>query len=200
LNENAWQQDAVTGETWVSAALWQRLGYDLDLLPLSREALRELAHPRDLALAADEIQLHRDADEPFEFEVRLRADSGEWRFMRMRGCVTEWSDDGEAALIGGIINDVTEQITAARAQRKAEDLIATLSRRERQVLDCLVAGAANKNIAYALELSQRTVEGYRARLMDKMEVRGLGELVQVAIAGGVTGINAGACGLAPEAE
>jgi two-component system response regulator FixJ len=49
-----------------------------------------------------------------------------------------------------------------------------------------VGGAANKNIAYALGLSQRTVEGYRARLMDKMLVRSVAELVKVALAAGVT--------------
>jgi DNA-binding NarL/FixJ family response regulator len=56
-------------------------------------------------------------------------------------------------------------------------------------------GAANKNIARALGLSQRTVEGYHARLLEKLGVRGTGELVQVAIAAGVTRGSGSGCGL-----
>ena len=47
--------------------------------------------------------------------------------------------------------------------------LATLSERERQVLEGLVAGHPNKTIAYDLGISPRTVEVYRANLMTKME-------------------------------
>ena len=60
-----------------------------------------------------------------------------------------------------------------RAERKAElseihDKLAVLSNRERQVLDGLVAGNANKTIAFDLGIGLRTVEIYRANLMTKM--------------------------------
>jgi DNA-binding CsgD family transcriptional regulator len=193
LSECAWQQNVVTGETWVSTAFWTRLGYDPKLLPISRETARKLLHPADLTLAAEEVQLRRESNEPFEFEVRLRASSGEWRYIRMRGCVIESGDDGNPSVLGGIITDITDQVLAARTRSEAQDLIAALSTRELQVLNCLVTGAANKNIAYALGLSQRTVEAYRARLMDKMGVRGVGDLVQIALSGGITRENAGNC-------
>jgi FixJ family two-component response regulator len=70
-------------------------------------------------------------------------------------------------------------------QNRAKAMVAVLSRREREVLACLLAGAANKNIARAFGLSQRTVEGYRARLMDKLNVQSVGQLVQIALAAGV---------------
>ncbi len=60
-----------------------------------------------------------------------------------------------------------------------------LSKREREVLEGLVAGLPNKTIAYDLGVSPRTVEIYRARLMDKMQARSLSELVRMATTAGV---------------
>jgi two-component system response regulator FixJ len=59
--------------------------------------------------------------------------------------------------------------------------IASLSERERQVLEGLVDGQPNKGIANALGISPRTVEVYRANLMAKMEAKSLSELIRMAI-------------------
>ncbi|MEE1613298.1 response regulator FixJ [Microvirga sp. CF3016] len=56
-----------------------------------------------------------------------------------------------------------------------------LSDRERQVLEGLVAGKANKMIAYDLGISPRTVEIYRANVMTKMQAKSLSELVRLAL-------------------
>jgi two-component system, LuxR family, response regulator FixJ len=63
----------------------------------------------------------------------------------------------------------------------------TLTARERQVLDGLVAGKPNKIIAYDHGISPRTVEIYRANVMTKMEASSLSELVRMAITAGVLG-------------
>ena len=63
--------------------------------------------------------------------------------------------------------------------------IESLSARERQVLEGLVAGRANKVIAYDLGISPRTVEVYRANLMTKMGAGSLSELVRMALGAGV---------------
>jgi two-component system response regulator FixJ len=63
--------------------------------------------------------------------------------------------------------------------------LALLTHRERQVLAALVAGHANKVIAYDLSISPRTVEIHRARVMDKMQAKSLPELVRMALAAGV---------------
>ena len=63
--------------------------------------------------------------------------------------------------------------------------IAALSARERQVLEGLVAGQANKIIAFNLEISPRTVEIYRANVMTKMQAKSLSELVRMALIAGV---------------
>jgi two-component system response regulator FixJ len=67
----------------------------------------------------------------------------------------------------------------------AERLV-SLSERERQVLEGLIAGHPNKTIAYDLGISPRTVEVYRANLMAKMEARSLSELIRMAILAKVT--------------
>lgn len=59
--------------------------------------------------------------------------------------------------------------------------LATLSERERQVLEGLVAGQANKVIAAAHGISPRTVEVYRANVMTKMQAKNLPELVRMAV-------------------
>jgi two-component system response regulator FixJ len=71
-------------------------------------------------------------------------------------------------------------------EREAEvkairERLAGLSPREREVLGGLVAGAANKTIAYDLKLSARTVEVHRANVMTKMGARSLSELVRMAL-------------------
>ncbi len=67
--------------------------------------------------------------------------------------------------------------------RKAEvkERLASLSPREQQVLNGLVAGHPNKTIAFDLGISARTVEVYRANLMTKMQARSLSELVRMAL-------------------
>jgi two-component system response regulator FixJ len=80
------------------------------------------------------------------------------------------------------------------AQRDADraDLsnrLAALTPRERDVLEGLVAGKANKIIAYDLGISPRTVEIYRANVMTKMNAGSLSELVRMALLAGV--LNAG---------
>ena len=64
-------------------------------------------------------------------------------------------------------------------KRSILDRIASLSPRELEVMDGLVAGHANKAIAFDLEISARTVEVYRANVMMKMQVKTLSELVRM---------------------
>jgi two-component system response regulator FixJ len=62
-----------------------------------------------------------------------------------------------------------------------------LSNRERDVLRGLVAGRANKQIAFDLGISPRTVEIYRANLMSKMQAGSLSDLVRMAIVAEIVG-------------
>jgi two-component system response regulator FixJ len=75
----------------------------------------------------------------------------------------------------------TGDVEADEDRAEVATRLATLSERERQVLDGLVAGHANKAIANALGISPRTVEVYRANLMAKMQAKSLSELIRMAI-------------------
>ncbi len=58
----------------------------------------------------------------------------------------------------------------------------TLTPREKEVMDLIIAGNANKVIAMDLGLSERTVEIHRARVMDKMATRSVAHLVRMSLA------------------
>jgi len=64
---------------------------------------------------------------------------------------------------------------------EAAKRIATLSPREREVLEALVTGHPNKVIAFDLGISVRTVEVHRARMMDRLGVRQFAEAIRLAV-------------------
>ena len=67
-----------------------------------------------------------------------------------------------------------------------EARIATLSPREREVMQFVIEGKPNKVIATRLGLSTRTVEVHRAKVMEKMQAASLAELVRMALAAGLS--------------
>jgi len=67
----------------------------------------------------------------------------------------------------------------------AQVRIASLTPREREVLEGLAQGHPNKTIAYDLGCSSRTVEVHRASLMTKLDVRNLSEALRIAFAAGM---------------
>jgi two-component system response regulator FixJ len=73
----------------------------------------------------------------------------------------------------------------ASAMQVARVNIERLTPREKDVLLGLIDGKANKIIAYELDISPRTVEIYRANLMDKLGVRSVAEAVRIAFAAGL---------------
>lgn len=87
--------------------------------------------------------------------------------------------------IGSAVNRQLQEVQQDSRRRQAEELTGRLSDRERDVLCGMVLGLANKVIAYRLGLSPRTVEAYRAQLMQKLGVRSLAEAVQVALEAGL---------------
>jgi two-component system response regulator FixJ len=73
----------------------------------------------------------------------------------------------------------TERVAQAHA------LVSRLTQRERQVMGGLLAALPNKVIAHELDLSVRTVEIYRAKVMTKLQARGLSAAVRLAIDAGL---------------
>ena len=88
-------------------------------------------------------------------------------------------------LIDNAFSRLEEDNEAASRVNAAEAKIAKLSPRETDVLKGLIEGRSNKIIAYELDISPRTVEIYRANLMEKLEVRSLSEALRIAFAAGL---------------
>jgi len=84
------------------------------------------------------------------------------------------------------INDAIDEDRRRRADRQHRDdidaRIARLTTRERQVMMCVIDGKPNKVIAHQLGLSPKTIEVHRSRMMDKMKVASLAELMQLVYA------------------
>jgi two-component system response regulator FixJ len=96
----------------------------------------------------------------------------------------------DEVLLQSVRAALRQQAGAAKRQSERaeiENRLAALSPRERDVLGGLVAGRANKQIAFDLGISPRTVEIYRANLMDKMQAGSLSDLVRMALIVGLLG-------------
>lgn len=88
----------------------------------------------------------------------------------------------DEVMLSSIRKALAKQVGDDQAQaerRSILDRIASLSPRELEVMEGLVAGKANKAIAFDLEISARTVEVYRANVMMKMQAKTLSELVRM---------------------
>lgn len=77
------------------------------------------------------------------------------------------------------------QRTRARERDQCNARLARLSAREREVMELVIAGRLNKQIAYDLGISEKTVKAHRGRVMEKAEVRSVAELVRVCEAAGI---------------
>jgi two-component system response regulator FixJ len=91
-------------------------------------------------------------------------------------------------LIGMVETALKQAEAGAKSEAAAIEIrsrIASLTPRERQVLDGLIAGLSNKLIAREYDISPRTIEVYRANVMTKMQVASLSELVRLAMRGGI---------------
>lgn len=91
-------------------------------------------------------------------------------------------------LLTAVKSALDKEADAAKRNTELSEIqekLAALSNRERQVLEGLVAGSANKTIAFDLGISPRTVEIYRANLMTKMAANSLSDLVRMAMMAGI---------------
>jgi two-component system, LuxR family, response regulator FixJ len=96
-----------------------------------------------------------------------------------------FEDEMLTAMIDGAIRQAEP---AARNEAVTQDIaarVASLSPRERQVMEGLIAGLSNKLIAREYDISPRTIEVYRANVMTKMQANSLSELVRLAMRAGL---------------
>jgi two-component system, LuxR family, response regulator FixJ len=100
-----------------------------------------------------------------------------------------FDDEVLLASVRSALNQLDRDSKRQAERTEIEGRLAALSSRERDVLEGLVAGHANKQIAYDLGISPRTIEIYRANLMTKMQAASLSDLVRMALIAGILGQN-----------
>ncbi len=86
------------------------------------------------------------------------------------------------ALVQECLRRDAETRAGRERDRRIAGRLATLTQREREVLECVIAGKLNRVIAEELDISIKTVEAHRAHIMEKLEVNSVAELVQAALA------------------
>ena len=84
-------------------------------------------------------------------------------------------------IVARMLQDAIDRVSQARAKRDQEAVLSRLTAREQQVLERIVAGRLNKQIAGDLNISIKTVEAHRANIMEKLEVTTVADLMKIAL-------------------
>jgi two-component system, LuxR family, response regulator TtrR len=92
--------------------------------------------------------------------------------------------DALKALVERMLADARTSASETERRRISEALVAKLTPREQQVLERIVAGRLNKQIADDLGISIKTVEAHRANIMDKLNANTVADLMRTVLAGG----------------
>ena len=85
-------------------------------------------------------------------------------------------------IVSRMFEQANQRLSQAQALRNHEAMLGRLTAREQQVLERIVAGRLNKQIADDLGISIKTVEAHRANIMEKLQVTTVADLMKVALA------------------
>jgi two-component system response regulator FixJ len=145
---------------------------DLQMPEMSGLDLQQALNDRGISLPVVVLTAHGDVR-----TTRLAMKSGAFDFL-------EKPIDHE--MLVDVLKNAIREDAFRHEEHRAEDIARSrldrLTAREREVLDLLVEGLSQREIAARLEISPRTVEVYKARMMEKLQCRSLAELVRIAIA------------------
>jgi len=86
-------------------------------------------------------------------------------------------------IVSRMFEIANQNLQKQQTRREHEAMLGRLTAREQQVLERIVAGRLNKQIADDLGISIKTVEAHRANIMEKLEVTTVADLMKVALAG-----------------
>lgn len=144
---------------------------DLQMPEMSGLELQQALKERAWILPVVVLTAHGDVQ-----TTRLAMKSGAFDFL-------EKPVDHEVLLdvLHNAIREDAERNDVHSAEDAVRSRLARLTPREREVLDFLVEGLSQREIAARLEISPRTVEVYKARMMEKLQCRSLAELIRTAL-------------------
>lgn len=142
------------------------------------EGLIGFVHPQDRQAFRESLDRALAAETPFDLDFRIVRPGGEERLLHSRARVTR-DRAGDAIRMVGVVQDITgrEKPEPVRERETPAINLDSLTPREREVLRHLAQGLTAKEVALELNLSHRTVEQYRARIMEKLGVRSFAEFI-----------------------
>jgi RNA polymerase sigma factor (sigma-70 family) len=144
---------------------------DLQMPEMSGLDLQRALLDRGISLPVVVLTAHGDVQ-----TTRLAMKNGAFDFL-------EKPVDNEVLLdvLNNAIREDSRRHDTHTAEDAARSRFSRLTPREREVLDLLVEGLSQRDIADRLKISPRTVEVYKARMMEKLQCRSLAELIRIAI-------------------
>lgn len=162
--------------TYVNPKVFDILGYEPG--EILGKSLFEFMPPGEAIQVAGILQAIAKRKDPFSnFKNTNVHKSGQSVVLETSGVPT-FSSDKEFLGYRGISRNITERMWVEDVRRKLE----TLTPREQDVLELVVNGETNKGIARKLDISDKTVELHRSRVMAKMAASTLADLVKMTVA------------------
>ena len=144
---------------------------DLQMPGMSGLDLQQALHERGILLPVVVLTAHGDVR-----TTRVAMKGGAFDFLEK-----PINDEVLLDVLNNAIREDIHRHAAERAQDALRSRLARLTPREHEVLDLLVEGLSQREIAARLTISPRTVEVYKARMMEKLQCRSLAELIRVAL-------------------
>jgi len=120
-NDGLWDWRLDTGEAYFSPRYYTMLGYEPDEFPAGFESFSALLHPDDLSLITETVQSQLMTSETNAFEIRMRAKSGEWKWILTRSRVVDRDSSGRPTRLAGTHTDITERKRTEADLRESEE-------------------------------------------------------------------------------
>jgi len=154
--DGLWEWDLARRSLWVSPRFESILGYPENAISRVLKSPDELVHPDDRDARERVQRAHFGTGEPYDIEVRMRAASGEYRWVRMRG-QSERDAFGRPLRLAGSMQDVTEARAARDALIQASEAAQAASRSKSAFL---------ANVSHEIRTPMNGILGMTSLLLD----------------------------------
>jgi diguanylate cyclase (GGDEF)-like protein/PAS domain S-box-containing protein len=155
VNNGLWDWHIPSGNAFFSVLYYAILGYKDKAFPATYDSWRLLVHPEDIDRVESELRKSVESSEGFAIDLRMKMESGEWRWVSTRGKAVEKDAEGRALRMVGTLTDITER-------KQAEDQLRQLSRAVEQNPSSIIITDMEGKIEYVnpkfTELTGYTLE------------------------------------------
>jgi hypothetical protein len=154
--DGLWEWDLVRRSLWISPRFEAILGYPEGAITGALKSPDDLVHPEDRETSEGAQRAHFEQNQPCDLEVRMRAASGEYRWVRMRG-QSERDAFGRPLRLAGSMQDVTEARAARDALIQASEAAQAASRSKSAFL---------ANVSHEIRTPMNGILGMTSLLLD----------------------------------